>query len=188
MEVTDYEIPTIEDIFYLSLEVAKKILKDKRRLDCLIGISRGGLIPTRLLSDFLSIKDVRIIRSIYYTGTGETLERPIVDLSTIGDIQNLKVLIVDDVADTGDTLIEVKKEIMNRGASEAYIATLYVKPWRKIHVDYYAAETDKWIVFPWEIREIVEDLMSKGKGDTLLDKVRGRRDFNEVLGIIHDNR
>jgi len=188
MEVTDYEVPTIEDIFYLSLEVAKKILKDKREFDCIVGISRGGLIPTRLLSDFLSIKDIRIIRSIYYTGTGETLDRPIIDLSTIGDIKGLKVLIVDDVADTGDTLFEVKKKILEIGAVEASIATLYVKPWRKVTVDYYAAETDKWIVFPWEIREVVEDLIEKGRGEALLMKVRGRRDFDEVMGILHDNR
>lgn len=187
MEVTDYEVPTIEDIFYLSLEVAKKILKDRKDFDCIVGISRGGLIPTRLLSDFLSIKDIRVIRSIYYTGTGETLERPIVDLSTVGDIKGLKVLIVDDVADTGDTLMEVKKKILEKGAAEASIATLYVKPWRRINVDYYAAETEKWIVFPWEIREVVEDLIDKGKSKALLEKVRGRRDFDEVMGIIHDN-
>lgn len=188
MEVIDYEVPTMEDIFYLSLEVARKILKDGKDFDCIVGISRGGLIPTRLLSDFLSIKDIRIIRSIFYTGTGETLERPIVDISTVGDIKGLKVLIVDDVADTGNTLNEVKNKILEMGAVEAYIATLYVKPWRRVKVNYYAAETDKWIVFPWEIREVIEDLIDKGNIDSLLEKVRGRKDFEEIIGIINDRR
>ncbi|HIE36579.1 TPA: phosphoribosyltransferase [Candidatus Geothermarchaeota archaeon] len=188
MATNDYEVPTFEDIFYISLEVAKKILRERVRFDCIVGISRGGLIPTRLLSDFLTIKDIRIIRSIYYTGTGETLDRPLIDISTLGEVNGLKVLIVDDVADTGNTLMEVKNKILDMGARQVLIATLYVKPWRKVEIDFYARETDKWIVFPWEIKEVMEDLINKGKIGPLLKKVMGRRDFNEIMGIIYDKR
>lgn len=188
MTTNDYDVPTFEDIFYISLDVAKKILEEGVNFDCIVGISRGGLIPTRLLSDFLTIKDIRIIRSIYYTGTGETLDRPIIDTSTLGDVNGLRILIVDDVADTGNTLMEIKNKILEMGAREVSIATLYVKPWRKVNIDFYARETDKWIVFPWEIREVMEDLINKGRIGPLLKKVIGRRDFNEIMGILHDNR
>ncbi len=188
MEVKDYEVPTIEDIFYLSLELAKKIINRGKKYDCIVGISRGGLIPTRLLSDFLDIKDIRIIRSIYYKGTGETLERPEIDISTLGDVRNKRVLIVDDVADTGDTLRMVKEEIIRKGAGKVEIATLYVKPWRNVKIDYYVAETDKWIVFPWEIREVLEDLMRRGDANKLIEKVKNRREFQEVLVTFIDRR
>jgi len=187
MEITGYEVPSIEDIFYLSLEVAKKIIKEGIEYDVLVGISRGGLIPTRLLSDFLRIEDVRIIRSIYYTGTGERLEKPIADMSTLGEVDKLMVLIVDDVADTGNTLALIRDEIKKNGAKEVDIATLYVKPWRKINVKFFAKETDKWIVFPWEIREVLEDLREKGTDKKLLKLVKDRKEFIEVLKLLDED-
>jgi hypothetical protein len=61
-----------------------------------------------------------------------------------------KVLIVDDVSDTGKTL---RKELEHLGARKAKVATLYYKPHSVLKPDYYAFETDKWIVFPWEKEE-----------------------------------
>ncbi len=186
MGKTEYEVPTIEDIFFQSLDVARKILKNGDRYDVIVGISRGGLIPTRLLSDFLDIKDIRIIKSIYYTGTGERLDKPRIDLSTLGDIKDKAILLVDDVADTGDTLALIREKLLNLGAKKVDIATLYVKPWRRIDVKYYSLETDRWIVFPWEIKEVVMDLKRKGVEKELLEIVRDRRDFKEVLTILND--
>ncbi len=179
-----YEAPTIQDIFNLSIDLAKKILGSGKQYDCIVGISRGGLIPSRLLSDFLGIKDIRIIRSVYYTGPGETLDKPQISLDGLGDLNDKRVLIVDDVADTGDTLNSLKNLILERGVEDVAIATLYVKPWRKIHIDYFVRETDKWIVFPWEIKEVIIDLKNSGKADNLLLRYGYRDDFRRVMELI----
>ncbi len=184
MSVESYEAPTMHDIFILSLKVAEKILGSGRSFNCLVGISRGGLIPTRLLSDFLMIKDVRIVRSVFYTAPGKTLDKPELDLSGLGDVKGLNVLIVDDVADTGETLYHLKTTISEMGVSDIAIATLYVKPWRKVEIDFYAKETDKWIVFPWEIREVIEDLSKMGKDGELISQFGSRDDFKEVLNLM----
>ena len=182
--MTGYEAPTILDIYRLSIDVARKILEKGERHDCIVGVSRGGLIPTRLLSDFLGIKDVRIIRSIYYTAPGQTLEKPIIDLTPLGNIENMKILIVDDVADTGETLKERRQKILERGAAKVEIATLYVKPWRKVEIDYYSRETDKWIVFPWEIKEVLVELEKKGEDEKVIEMFRDREEFRLVLSLM----
>jgi hypothetical protein len=60
---------------------------------------------------------------------------------------NGNVLIVDDVSDTGKTL---KKHVEMFGQRKAKVATLFYKPHSVLKPDFYAFETDKWIVFPWE--------------------------------------
>jgi hypoxanthine phosphoribosyltransferase len=71
----------------------------------------------------------------------------------------LKVLVVDDVSDSGNSLIEVKKYVLEKGVSAVKIATLHHKPWSLFKPDYYAEEVDKWIIYPWESRESIKDLV-----------------------------
>jgi hypoxanthine phosphoribosyltransferase len=71
------------------------------------------------------------------------------------------VLIVDEVADTGKSLVLIKQHITEKGAAEVKIATVYYKPWSIITPDYYAKETSRWIVFPWEIKETIRKIINK---------------------------
>ena len=75
-----------------------------------------------------------------------------------------KVLIVDDVADTGKSLKLVKEHVMQQGAKEARTATMYYKPWSLVNPDYYEKETRLWIVFPWEMRETIRKIVEKRRG------------------------
>jgi len=127
---------------------------------------------------------VRVIRSIYYTAPGQTLEKPIIDLTPLGNVENLKILVVDDVADTGETLKELRQRIIEKGASKVEIATLYVKPWRKVEIDYYSRETDKWIVFPWEIKEVLQELGKKGEDTKIIEMFGEREEFRLVLSLM----
>jgi hypoxanthine phosphoribosyltransferase len=71
------------------------------------------------------------------------------------------VLVVDEVADTGKSLKLVKEHIIEQGATEVKIATVYYKPWSIVKPDYYEKETSQWIVFPWEIKETVRKIVKK---------------------------
>ena len=78
-----------------------------------------------------------------------------------------KVLLVDDLADTGKSLSLVNSHLTTKGASEIKIATTYYKPWSCIIPHYHQKETQSWIVFPWErketTRKIVENYKNEGK-------------------------
>ena len=69
-----------------------------------------------------------------------------------------KVLILDEVADHGDTLELAIKYLRMMGAEEILIATLCYKPHSSVKPDFYAFETSAWVIFPHEIRETVEKL------------------------------
>ncbi len=78
-----------------------------------------------------------------------------------------KVLVVDEVADTGKSLRLVKSHLKERGATEVKILTIYYKPWSVVVPDWYGKETSRWIVFPWErkeaVRQVFEQYRSQGK-------------------------
>lgn len=116
--------------------------------DMIVGIARGGLIPAVRLSHLLGDKLLRMIHIKFYKDIDLRQERPEL-LADVGKLPK-KVLLVDDVADTGETLEFVLKHVKEMGAKEVKVATIAYKPKSRVKPDYYVFETDKWIVFPWE--------------------------------------
>ena len=72
-----------------------------------------------------------------------------------------RILIVDDVADTGKSLIVAKDYLMKRGASEIKVATLHFKPTSSFKPDYYVDMTTAWICYPWGRNEVERELAGK---------------------------
>lgn len=169
MEKLRFISPGWENIFSLSLKLAEKIRHSENgiKFDLIVGVSRGGLVATRLMSDLLSIENVQIVRSEYYTDVGKTLQKPRITQKIQVPIVGKNVLLVDDVADTGESLIEIRKYLAAKRPKRLILATLYIKPWTKIMPDYYAAKTSAWIVFPWERLEAIRSLSAKG-GEKML--------------------
>jgi len=78
-------------------------------------------------------------------------------------VEGERVLVVDDVADTGESLRVVQTHLGEKGATEVKIATIYYKPWSVLIPDYYEKETSSWIIFPWERKETVRKVVEKFK-------------------------
>ena len=76
-----------------------------------------------------------------------------------------KVLVVDEVADTGASLKLVKLHVLEKGASAVKMATLYFKPRSVFKPDYFVKETNRWIVFPWELKETVGKIFEIHRGN-----------------------
>ncbi|MGI0079667.1 MAG: phosphoribosyltransferase [Nitrososphaerales archaeon] len=163
--------PTWESIFSQSVRLAEKLLHDwgPGGFDCIVGVSRGGLVLTRLMSDLLEIQDVMITKSEYYTDMGRRKKKPVITQKIQGNIFKKNVLLVDDVADTGESLIEIERYIESKKPKALTVATLYIKPWSKVVPDYYVSKTDAWIIFPWERFEAVKSLTMK-TGKKILDQ------------------
>lgn len=181
------EIPTIDEIYNHLVDLAVKIKASKEKYDLIVGVARGGLIPARILGDFLLIKDIRIIYSRYYSKPYETMEKPEIYSKDLEDVSNKNILVVDDVADTGETLIEIKKYLQKEGAKKVDIAVIYVKPWNKADVKYYSRDTDAWIVFPWEFLETALDLIRSENKDLFLKELKKKPVMDEVLKRLLDD-
>jgi hypoxanthine phosphoribosyltransferase len=76
-------------------------------------------------------------------------------------VDGKKALLVDDVADTGKSLLLAKKHLLRQGAMEVRISTLYYKPLSVTKPDYYEKETRCWVVFPWETKETIRKIVEK---------------------------
>ena len=119
----EFEVPTWNQIYLMLLDLADRIRKDNFNPHIIIGISRGGWPPARVLSDLLDNPNLANVRAEFYLGVAETKGEPIITQPVSVDIKNKKVLIVDEVADTGKSLSLVKEHINQQGPSQARIAT-----------------------------------------------------------------
>jgi hypoxanthine phosphoribosyltransferase len=153
---------TWEDVERLSYRIAEEIKKDGRRVDVIIGIMRGGIVPARIIADVLGVDDLETMEIKFYKGIGIRGKRPYVKRPPLGELHDRSVLIVDDISDTGLTLETALNTVSLYGPKDLVTAALYVKPWTKFVPDYYAGETDKWVVFPWEKKEVLRELGGEG--------------------------
>jgi hypoxanthine phosphoribosyltransferase len=133
-----------------SREIAQMVVDSGFVPDVVVAIARGGLVPGGAVAYALGTKGVGTMNIEFYTDIGETLADPRI-LPPLMDTQEMsgqRVLVVDDVADSGRTLALVM-DILARQGSDARSAVLYTKPRSIIIPDYSWKNTDEWITFPW---------------------------------------
>jgi len=163
----EFEAPKWSQIYRMLMRIAERIRKDNFKPDVIVGVSRGGWPPARVLSDLLENPNLANVKVEFYVGVAETKGEPTLTQPVSVIVAGKKVLVVDEVADTGRSLQLIKEHLLKGGAAEVRIATIYLKPWSIITPDYYAKETSRWIVFPWEVKEtirrIVKKCMEQGK-------------------------
>lgn len=121
--------------------------------DVMIAIAKGGLVPGRILLDILDIRDLGIVEVKFYKSIGSTIEKPYITFTAIPPLEGKRVLVVDDITDSGRTL-QVIAELLSKFRYEKIkYAVLYYKPWSSFKPDYYHDMVTEWIVFPWEVCE-----------------------------------
>jgi hypothetical protein len=157
----EFEVPTWNQMYDMLLNLTEKIRKNGFKPDIIVGVSRGGWPPARVLSDLMGNSNLANVRAEFYLGVAETKEEPVLTQPVSMEVAGKKVLVVDEVADTGKSLKLVKEHIIEQGATEVKIATVYYKPWSIVKPDYYEKETSQWIVFPWEIKETVRKIVKR---------------------------
>jgi hypoxanthine phosphoribosyltransferase len=153
--------------------LAQVINHDGFQPDLILAIARGGLIVAASLGYALGVKNTWTMNVEFYTGVDERLELPIIlpPVPDLVDLDDARILIADDVADTGATLDLVKRFCVPR-VHEARIATLYEKPHSTVRCDYVWRRTDRWIVFPWSAEPPLTPRDRAGAGET--DAMIGR--------------
>jgi hypoxanthine phosphoribosyltransferase len=124
----------------------------------MIAIARGGVVPARLVCDYLDTYDLATIRIEHYKAGANKAQQARLAIPLSIDIRDSRILLVDDVSDTGDTLLVARDYLFESGASEVKIAALHHKTVSTLVPDYYSEKiTDwYWIVYPWAIMEDVK--------------------------------
>lgn len=156
----EYIKPSWDEIEELTKKLVEKIKKSKFKFDWIVGISRGGLLPARLISDYLNCPQLAVVRIEFYKSVGKTKDFPRITQPVQVNVKGKNVLIVDDVADTGRSLVVAKEHLKKKGAKKVKIAALHYKPISVIKPDFYVAQTSAWIIYPWERKE-TERLLKK---------------------------
>ena len=147
-----YEAPTWNRIYEILLTQAEKIQSDNYKPDIIVGVARGGIVPACILTDLLESADFALIQIEYYSGINQTRKEPILKQCLNTPLTDKKVLLVDDVSDSGRSLKLAKNHLQEQDAKEIRIATLYTKPATITPPDYYEKQTNSWIVFPWDAK------------------------------------
>jgi hypoxanthine phosphoribosyltransferase len=143
-----------DEAYELSKILARKIKNSGFKPDLVIGIARGGLVPARIVCDFLLKKDLAAIK-VEHWGIAATLGKAEIKFPLPVDISGKKVLVVDDVADTGDTYSVVMDYIKEKNPAEVKSGVLHYKTCSTYMPDYWAEKQDewKWIIYPWAVYE-----------------------------------
>ena len=144
------EVMAWEDLGTGARELAERIHADGFEPDVVLAIARGGLLVAGALGYALGVKNTYTMNVEFYTGEDERLPAPIVlpPVPALVDLAEAKLLIADDVADTGETLALVQ-DFCEGKVAEARTAVLYEKPRSIVACDYVWRRTELWIDFPW---------------------------------------
>lgn len=159
-----YEIPTWNQIYDMLLNQAQKIQSAPYKPDVIVAIARGGLVSARILTDLLETPLFATIQVQFYVDIAQTKEEPTLKQASTLKANGKKVLLVDDIADTGKSLQFAKNYLQQQGAAQIKTATLYLKPQSITAPDFYEKQTTNWIIFPWDTKETIRKIIQKQSG------------------------
>ena len=143
---------TYEDFGRAVRELAQIIVDDGYRPDIILSIARGGVFVAGGLAYALDCKNLHLVNVEFYTGVGTTLDMPVMlaPVPNVIDFTDKKVLIADDVADTGRTL-KLVHDFCLETVAEVRSAVIYEKSHSLVKCEYVWKRTDEWINFPWSV-------------------------------------
>ena len=181
-----------DDVVSWSRELARKIKESNYKPDVVVAVARGGYVPARLICDFLGVENLVSIQSQHWTEAAKVAEKAIIKFQYRIDLSGLKALIVDDIVDTGESLILAKNFISKEWRpSELKVATLqWISPVAKFKPDYYVVEVKEWVWFqyPWtrleDVTQFIRRMLSEeGKSKKAWKYEEIIEKFNEWYGI-----
>lgn len=147
----------------LCQRLAVMIRESNYHPDIIVAIGRGGYIPARLLCDHLNIMALTGIKIEHYLSGASRLEQAILRYPLCTDIKDQKVLVVDDVNDSGDTLELAVSYLQTFHPREIRTAVMHHKIISNVDVDYLAKKIIKWrwLIYPWAITEDISGFLEQ---------------------------
>lgn len=174
------KVVTFDEIVEWSRQLTAKIRESGWQPDVIVAIARGGFIPARLLCDWLGVSDLVSIQVVHWPSAAQVAEKAYVKYPVSVDLREKKVLIVDDIVDTGDSVELAKKSIEEccKPAEVRTAALQVITSVAKVIPDYYAIEVREWVWFAyqWNAVEdaagfIMKIVKETGKTEWCLDEL-----------------
>jgi uncharacterized protein len=148
--VSDREILEWAEVGPATRALAEAVHADGWEPEVILAIARGGLLVAGALGYALGVKNTWTMNVEFYTGVEERLTVPMIlpPVPELVELESARMLIADDVADTGGTLALVKGFCAGK-VGDVRCAVLYEKPPSVVKCEYVWRRTDLWIDFPW---------------------------------------
>jgi len=164
------QLMSFRESYTLAKILARKIKQSGYVPDLIIAIGRGGYVPARTVCDFLLFDDLTTIKIEHYTRAANIQETARVKFPLSVDIHGKKVLVVDDITDTGETLRLAVDYLETLEPSQIRTAVLQHKTCSGFVPDYYARKIIKWrwIIYPWAVYEDIAGFAEKIIGSRTL--------------------
>jgi hypothetical protein len=160
----------------LGKAVAQKIIESGYRPDFMVGLARGGWVLSRVLCDYLGVKDLVSLKVEHWGVTATPDGKAQIKYPFDIDLTGRRVLVVDDITDTGDSMKLAVDYVREKNPAEIRTAALRHIEGSKFVPDYYGDEiTWRWVVFPWNFVEDMCNLVAKAaEGAGSLEEVKRR--------------
>jgi len=174
-----------DEIVEWSYGLAQVIRRAGYKPDVVIAIARGGYVPARLLCDFLGVENLLSIQSQHWTEAAKVEEKAIIKFKYLVDLSGLKALIVDDIVDTGDSMIlalnyvrEEWKPLEVKTAALQWISSV-----AKIKPDFYYIEVKDWVWFqyPWTRLEDTYQFIKRMVSETYKETGKRVWSYEEIV-------
>lgn len=162
----------------ISEKTADKMNQAKYRPDFIVSLARGGWVFGRVLCDFLNVTDLVSLKVEHWGMTATPDGEAKIKYPFNIDLTGRKVLIVDDISDTGKSLKVATEYIKKMNPTDIKTTTLFYLTGSSFKPDFYGEEmTWRWVVFPWNWVEDMVNLVAKVSEDdpapsTIRDRMR----------------
>ncbi|TNG01314.1 MAG: phosphoribosyltransferase [Gammaproteobacteria bacterium] len=159
----------------LCLRLANMIRESGYHPDIVIAIGRGGYVPARLVCDYLNLMNLTSIKIEHYLSGVNRQKEAVIRYPLKIEIRNQKVLLVDDVNDTGDTLEVALRHLQTFQPAQVRTAVMHHKAVAHCKVNYYAKKVIRWrwLMYPWAVYEDISGfLMSQSQIPESLDEAQ----------------
>ncbi len=182
--VLDYD-----DIANYAYQTSLKIRESAWRPEAIVGIARGGWVHARIQCDLLGIRNLFSVKVDHWGVTATKDGKAKLSCPLVGDIEGMKVLVVDDITDSGESLTTAVEHIKDTGKpAEVRTATLMHIVGSKFIPDYYGVEiTWAWEIWPWNFYEDLTALITKifeGEKITELSTTEVKKHLREYNNIV----
>ena len=151
------------NLFYnLARQVAKKINGSGYKPDLIVGLARGGWVFARILCDLIGVKDLVSLKVEHWGITATPDGKAKLKYPLKVDLNGKNVLIVDDITDTGESMLIAVEYIQSLNPSEIRTAALRHITCSKFMPDYFGEEISwRWVIFPWNFTEDMCNIVPK---------------------------
>ena len=159
------KLVTWDEIASWTEAVAHDIDDDGFKPTVVIGLTRGGWVPARLICDHLQVKRLYAVKTEHWGITANHDGKALLTQELNAIIEDELVLVVDDITDTGESLALAEAHLMKMGPKEVRTTTLLHITHSKKEPDYYEVEVPKenwtWFIFPWNLHEDLRTILPK---------------------------